>query len=299
MLFVTHSIAEAVLLSDRVIVLTPQPGRVAADLTIDLPRPRPEEIETEPEFLEYSRRLRALLREGARACRHDRPPRRRRPERRSGASHRVLDGRRVITLPGAHIDAPTRRRRHWLRDVASTSCRRGSGIAIALGVWEAWVKLQDVKPYLVPAPTRVAKRLYDRPNPVRRRGAEDAGRGAARLRAGRGHRVAAGDGDGAVALPGARDLPAGDPGQGDADRRDRAAADDLVRLRADAEGVHRRADRLLPDHGQRAGRLPLRQPQRAGAAGVAGGRAASRSSCACACRRRCRTSSPPSASRSR
>jgi NitT/TauT family transport system ATP-binding protein len=62
-LFVTHSIAEAVLLSDRVIVLTPQPGRVAADLTIDLPRPRPEEIENEPEFLEYSRHLRSLLRE--------------------------------------------------------------------------------------------------------------------------------------------------------------------------------------------------------------------------------------------
>jgi NitT/TauT family transport system ATP-binding protein len=61
-LFVTHSITEAVLLSDRVIVMTPQPGRVAADLAIDLPRPRPEEIETDPAFLEYSRHLRSLLR---------------------------------------------------------------------------------------------------------------------------------------------------------------------------------------------------------------------------------------------
>src|SRR5690606_13717563 len=44
--FVTHSIAEAVLLSDRVIVMTPQPGHIAASLEIDLPRPRHEEIET-------------------------------------------------------------------------------------------------------------------------------------------------------------------------------------------------------------------------------------------------------------
>jgi NitT/TauT family transport system ATP-binding protein len=64
-LFVTHSIAEAVLLSDRVIVFTPQPGRIAASLEIDLPRPRPEEIELEPAFIEYTRRLRELLREYA------------------------------------------------------------------------------------------------------------------------------------------------------------------------------------------------------------------------------------------
>ncbi|HXH21642.1 MAG TPA: ABC transporter ATP-binding protein [Dehalococcoidia bacterium] len=60
--FVTHSITEAVLLSDRVVVMTPQPGRIAATLEIDLPRPRDEELETAPEFLEYTRRLRALLR---------------------------------------------------------------------------------------------------------------------------------------------------------------------------------------------------------------------------------------------
>jgi NitT/TauT family transport system ATP-binding protein len=62
-LFVTHSIAEAVLLSDRVVVLTPQPGHVAAVLDIDLPRPRDEDIELSEPFVEYTRRLRAVLRE--------------------------------------------------------------------------------------------------------------------------------------------------------------------------------------------------------------------------------------------
>lgn len=64
-LFVTHSITEAVVLSDRVIVLSPRPGRVVADVDIELPRPRTEEIEQTREFLDYTGHLRALLRAAA------------------------------------------------------------------------------------------------------------------------------------------------------------------------------------------------------------------------------------------
>jgi len=60
-LMVTHSIAEAILLSDRVLVLTPRPGRIELDLPVDLPRPRQEEVRYTPHFGELARKLKRAI----------------------------------------------------------------------------------------------------------------------------------------------------------------------------------------------------------------------------------------------
>jgi NitT/TauT family transport system ATP-binding protein len=59
--FVTHSIPEAVLLADRVVVMSPRPGRVAEVIEIDLPRPRSFEQEALPAFQAAAQRIRALI----------------------------------------------------------------------------------------------------------------------------------------------------------------------------------------------------------------------------------------------
>jgi len=55
--FVTHDIDEAILLGDRVIVMTARPGKVKADIRIGIQRPRDPEIVLEPEFIAIKRRI--------------------------------------------------------------------------------------------------------------------------------------------------------------------------------------------------------------------------------------------------
>jgi len=62
-LMVTHSISEAIYLSDRVLVLSPRPGMIKLDLTIDLPRPRTPNLRVASEFSALAQTLRESLRD--------------------------------------------------------------------------------------------------------------------------------------------------------------------------------------------------------------------------------------------
>jgi NitT/TauT family transport system ATP-binding protein len=62
--FVTHSIAEAVFLSTRVVVMSPRPGRVAGIVEIDLPQPRTAETREQPSFFEHVTAVRDKLHSG-------------------------------------------------------------------------------------------------------------------------------------------------------------------------------------------------------------------------------------------
>jgi NitT/TauT family transport system permease protein len=75
----------------------------------------------------------------------------------------------VERLPAAQTAGATRtpgrtsKRRGWLLDLAIIAIPAVVGIVLALGAWEAWVELKDVKPYIVPAPHVVAQRLAEDP----------------------------------------------------------------------------------------------------------------------------------------
>jgi NitT/TauT family transport system ATP-binding protein len=67
-LFVTHSIPEAVFLSTRIVVMSPRPGRIADVIDSPLPRDRPLDIRDSPDFLAVAHRVREGLRAGMEAA---------------------------------------------------------------------------------------------------------------------------------------------------------------------------------------------------------------------------------------
>jgi ABC-type nitrate/sulfonate/bicarbonate transport system ATPase subunit len=64
-LFVTHDIEEALLLGDRVFVMTARPGRIREEIKVALPRPRTVDMVTSETFIDLKRRVMGLIREEA------------------------------------------------------------------------------------------------------------------------------------------------------------------------------------------------------------------------------------------
>lgn len=62
-LFITHSVEEAIGLSDRVLVMSPGPGKLIEDIPIDLERPRPVEIGEQKAFIEYADHIYHIFRQ--------------------------------------------------------------------------------------------------------------------------------------------------------------------------------------------------------------------------------------------
>jgi NitT/TauT family transport system ATP-binding protein len=61
-IFVTHQISEAILLADRVVAMSPRPGRIEKVIDVSLPRPRRLDMQFSPEFKRYSDEIRTLIR---------------------------------------------------------------------------------------------------------------------------------------------------------------------------------------------------------------------------------------------
>lgn len=62
-LFITHDVEEAIFLGSRVLVMTSRPGKIKADIPIDLEHPRSYQMKTEPAFLAYKKQLTELIRD--------------------------------------------------------------------------------------------------------------------------------------------------------------------------------------------------------------------------------------------
>ena len=100
-IFVTHSVFELVYLSQRIVVMTPRPGRVFTQIAIDAPYPRDEHFRTSPEYAGFCRRVARALGEAMAGARHERACS---PRRLAG--HRTCSRGFLLGSVGARVRDP-------------------------------------------------------------------------------------------------------------------------------------------------------------------------------------------------
>ena len=145
MLFVTHSVEEAVYLGDRVIVMAPRPGRIRADVTIDLPRPRyATDVKASPRFGELCGVLREMLRDG------DGTGDRSASKRETPAVAAAAPLPAPVAAPAA--PAPRRARSFHITDFPNVI--RSLSVALTLGLWEWYGR--GVDPIFMSYPSAIA-----------------------------------------------------------------------------------------------------------------------------------------------
>ena len=139
--FVTHSIAEAVFLSTRVVVMSARPGRITEVIDIDLPQPRTAMTREDPRFFELGDR-------GARGARpRPRPAGRDARGRRGMSAQAVEQGRGGALAHGAR-----RRAGDWLPALIV--------FAIGIAAWE-WIFSPLAGEFLLPKPSAISRALWD------------------------------------------------------------------------------------------------------------------------------------------
>ena len=157
--FVTHSISEAVFLSTRVVVMSPRPGRIAGTVDIDLPAAAHGRDARGPALLRARDR-------GARAA-----ARRRRRRARLAARRGAL----VSTV--ARHDPPASARR-----VSPTGCPRSSSSSPAIAIWQISIDVFNIQKFLLPKPSAIVSTFWTQRSPLWSAGWLHAQGGARRLR---------------------------------------------------------------------------------------------------------------------
>lgn len=130
-IYVTHDIREAVFLSQRVVVLTPQPGTVKDVVDITLPEERTETTKDSVEFVGFQSRIREII-----------------GKRRQATDSQRSDNKLLIAPAGTSYPGL------WLRCLVKSAKLLAVLLAI-VGLWKGLVILLDIPAYLVPPPEAV------------------------------------------------------------------------------------------------------------------------------------------------